>query len=134
MNKKENTKNSNSKSDLIFWWLSVLSIFGCFFSAQYFTPMCSDDFFYSQLDSRFSSHFDHYMRWSGRLLSDYAASLILRIHNHSVVSAIIAGTATALCFLISNIPNVVLHDVSKKSYWRFFCIGILYWIFNPCLG
>lgn len=130
----QNLVKCDLKSKRVTWWLSVAFIFSCFFWVECLTPMHSDDFSYTQLGLSFSSHLRHYMGWSGRVLADYAASLILRIHNHFIVSAIIAGIATALCFFISAIPSVILDGISKKSPWKFLCISVLYWISNPNLG
>ena len=116
------------------FWLSILFIFLCFFLAEYLTPMHSDDFSYGQMGLDFSKHFRHYMSWSGRLVADYSSCLILSIPNHTIVSGIIAGIATTMCFFISTIPSVALHGVTEKSSWKFLCIAVLYWVSNPNLG
>ncbi len=134
MYRGENLVKCDLKSERVLWWLSVVFIFSCFFWVECFTPMHSDDFSYTQMGLSFSSHLNHYMGWSGRVLADYAASLMLRIHSHFIVSVLIAGTATALCFFISTIPSIVLDGVSEKSSWKFLCISALYWISNPSLG
>lgn len=114
--------------------LSIIFIFLCFFWAEYLTPMHSDDFGYGQMGLAFSSHLNHYISWSGRLLADYCSSSILLIKNHVVISAIIAGIATTMCFFISTIPSVALHGTTERSSWKFLCIAVLYWVSNPNLG
>jgi len=127
-------KTSYESESVVRFWLSVFFIFFCFFWAEYFTPMHSDDFSYGQMGLDFSKHFRHYMSWSGRLVADYSSCLILSIPNHTIVSGIIAGIATTMCFFISTIPSVALHGVTEKSSWKFLCIAILYWVSNPNLG
>ena len=115
-----------------FKYFAVLLVFFAFFIAEYLTPFHSDDYSYGQMGLAFSRHYAHYMEWSGRLVADYASSLILLCNNHAIVSIIIALFALGILYLIAAMPNKLLD--TQFSVFKFLLIVALYWICNPNLG
>ena len=94
------------------------------------TPFHSDDFSYVQLSS-LHDHVNHYLRWSGRLVADFFSSTLLYFPRF-LSSAFLAVLATALCWLITVIPDTLLKRAT--SPWKFLLITSLYWVCNPNLG
>ena len=93
-------------------------------------PFHSDDFSYVQLSS-LHDHVNHYLRWSGRLVADFFSSTLLYFPRF-LSSAFLAVLATALCWLITVIPDTLLKRAT--SPWKFLLITSLYWVCNPNLG
>lgn len=110
--------------------LSVAFVFMLFFLIEMVTPFHSDDFHYAQLQG-LQPHIKHYLGWSGRVVADFSSSILLTFP-HFVVSVVLAAVATALCWLITAIPDRVFNCTS--SPWKFLLISSLFWVFNPNLG
>ena len=116
-----------------FKYFTIFLVFIAFFIAEYLTPFHSDDYSYGQMGLDFTRHYNHYMGWSGRLVADYASSLILLCHkHHAIVSVIIALFALGTLYLTAALPNKLLG--TKFSSFKFLIIVALYWICNPNLG
>ncbi len=111
---------------------AVAFVFLAFFIVEYLTPFHSDDYSYGQMGFDWAKHWRHYMGWSGRLVADYASSLILMCRNHAVVSVIMALFAAGTCWLIADLPSRLFG--TKFSPFKFLLITALYWICNPNLG
>ena len=106
-------------------------VFFLFFLIELNTPFHSDDFWYYQIGNSFSSHINHYLTWSGRVVADYASTILLHL-NHTVVSVVIAILGTLNCFLIADIPNKIFRiPFSKVKFIFLFC---LYWLSHPDIG
>lgn len=112
--------------------VAVALVFLAFFTIEYLTPFHSDDYSYGQMGFDWAKHWRHYMGWSGRLVADYASSLILLCRSHAVVSLIMALFAAGTCWLITDLPSRLFG--SKFSPFKFLLITALYWICNPNLG
>ena len=111
---------------------AVAIVFFAFFIIEYLTPFHSDDFSYGQMGLAFASHWRHYTGWSGRLVADYASSMILMLPSHVLVSIVIAFFATTNVVLITAIPSKLVH--SEFTAFKLFVITALYWICNTNLG
>lgn len=107
-------------------------VFLAFFSVEYLTPFHSDDYSYGQMGLEWAKHYRHYMGWSGRLLADYASSLILLSKSHAVVSVILGAIAAGTCYLIAALPGRLFG--TAFSPFKFVVIVGLYWVCNPNLG
>lgn len=90
-----------------------------------FIPMVSDDVFYSELAGKgdfvkrlIDTAIPHYFSWSGRLLTDIEARIVL--HLPLWVGALVkTATLALLILLIANLPRLVLNK-------RFFQNSIIY--------
>lgn len=112
-------------------YLSIFVIFFAFFIIEFNTPFHSDDFSYVQLGG-IEAHINHYLGWSGRLVSDIFSTLILNIRIHFVISVIISFFSVAVCYLLVAIPNRIFNK--EFSALNFLFISALYWVFSPNLG
>lgn len=113
--------------------LILLAVFLCFFTAEYFTPFHSDDFSYAQMGIGLESHLRHYLFWSGRVVADFASTIILALYEHHILtSLIIALISTLECALVAGIAAV--YTGSKFSFKNFSLVAALYWVCNPNIG
>jgi len=95
--------------------------------------MVSDDYWYGQKGINLVSvSIQHYLGWSGRLLTDITSRIILQ-YPAWVISGIKTLALVALIVLIAIIPNMIL---GKNVFSRvnLYLIFITYWICNPNLG
>ncbi len=106
--------------------LAIVLIFFAFFAIEYLTPLHSDDFLYGQMGLDFEKHWRHYTGWSGRLVADYASSLILMLPSHILISSVIAFFATANIVLIAAIPTTLVK--THITAFKLFVITALYWV------
>ncbi|SFS85901.1 hypothetical protein SAMN02910357_02260 [Succinivibrio dextrinosolvens] len=111
--------------------LAFVVIFLAFFLVESKTPLHSDDFSYIQLVG-LQAHINHYLGWSGRLVSDFSSSIILNIGNHFVISVIIALFSVTLCYLIAAIPGKIFNK--EFNALNFLLISALYWLQSPSIG
>ncbi|WP_235365861.1 DUF6056 family protein, partial [Proteus terrae] len=107
--------------------------FMCFFSVAFFTPMHSDDYTYYTFGFDPEIHLAHYIRWSGRVVSDYISPFILSFSNNIIISLFTSIAATLLIFTISLIArsgNKITYNDCLISLYVF----LLYWLSNTNLG
>ena len=124
---------TNKKNQLNLLFASIFIVFTLFFLIEFYTPLHSDDFFYGQMGISFDKHFNHYIEWSGRLVADYASSLILSLYNYPIIrTIIIALFSTSLCYLIVAIACKLSN--TQVTWFKFIIITALYWVSNPALG
>ncbi len=98
------------------------------------TPMQSDDYSYFLKGVTFENTYNHYMLWSGRLITDFTSSLLLK-HLPYVAYEIINSLALLLlCIFISIIPARISSLDKKYSSITLWVVFSLYWIANPSLG
>lgn len=96
-------------------------------------PMVSDDFWYGEKNlDLISVSIQHYINWSGRLLTDVTSRIILQ-YPAWVVSGIKTIALVLLIVLLANLPSMIL---GKKVFSRvnLYLLFITYWICNPNLG
>ena len=98
------------------------------------TPMQSDDFAYFLKGITFESTYNHYMLWSGRLVTDFTSSLLLRYLPYTAYEMINAMALLLLCIFISLIPTVLNKEKSSPSTLTLWLVFFTYWISNPSLG
>lgn len=111
----------------------LLLAFLAIFLIEWFTPIHSDDYRYYLLGISFESHLHHYMTWSGRIIADYASSLILYTQSQLVYSVAAGFSTVAFCYFIVKTPSGTLRW-TKSDYILFPLIFFTYWISNPNLG
>jgi len=95
--------------------------------------MMSDDFWYGEKNiNLISVSIQHYLQWSGRLLTDITSRIILQ-YPAWLLSGVKAITLVGLIWLITLLPNMILN---KKIFSRtnLYLMFITYWICNPNLG
>lgn len=99
---------------------------------NYFTPLHSDDFYFSMLGIEFSPHWEQYLSWSGRVVATYISSLLLALKNKVLIAIIQSIGLAGLLYFISQIPNKISNASFKSVVFLF--IGVLYWLYQPHLG
>ena len=90
-------KENGGGDSINYLTLSILIIFILFFLIELYTPFHSDDFFYGQMEYSFDKHFHHYMTWSGRVVSDYASTILLNFHNYHIIISFIIALFSGIC-------------------------------------
>ncbi|EPL1953314.1 TPA: hypothetical protein I8627_001664 [Citrobacter freundii] len=99
-------------------------------------PLHSDDFFYKMIGASPSAQIDHYIHWSGRIITNIISGILLNLPRFAY-SAINAMALTILIVLIRKIPTPFSdgneNSISKESLF-YFVLFFLYWISNPNLG
>lgn len=111
----------------------LLLAFLAIFLIEWFTPIHSDDYRYYLLGISPESHLHHYMTWSGRVIADYASSLILYTQSQIIYSVAAGFSTVAFCYFIVKTPSGTL-SWTKVDYVLFPLIFFTYWISNPNLG
>ncbi|EFH9068534.1 DUF6056 family protein [Escherichia fergusonii] len=96
------------------------------------TPMHSDDYGYLYKGLSISSHYDHYMNWSGRIVADYVSSGLMSIGDHNIVAVLNSLAVTFLIYLICSIPSAI--EKKSTNPFAFIIIYTLYWVSNPNIG
>ncbi|KKC63184.1 MULTISPECIES: DUF6056 family protein [Citrobacter] len=96
------------------------------------TPMHSDDYLYALKGLSFESHYQHYIKWSGRVISDYISPALL-LMPHWLRAAF---NSLALVFLIGAIVIFGKQDkdIDTKDALSVLLITSLYYISNSNLG
>lgn len=95
-------------------------------------PMISDDFWYGKTSGNlFLVSIQHYLNWSGRILTDMTSRIIL--HYPVIVSSVKTIVLVALLVMIAILPSVIL---GKNVFSRvnLYLMFITYWLCNPALG
>lgn len=111
----------------------LLVAFMAIFAIEWLTPIHSDDYRYFLLGISPETHIHHYLTWSGRIIADYASSLILYTESQFVYSFTTAAAALAFCYFIAKTPSKTLRW-EKSDYILVPLIFFTYWIANPNLG
>ena len=88
--------------------LLIALAFASLFAIEWLTPIHSDDYRYYLLGISPASHYHHYMTWSGRIVADYASSLILFTRSQFVYAFSTAFAALAFCYFIAKTPGRTL--------------------------
>lgn len=111
--------------------LSLLFIYFLGFILNSLVPLISDDFSYMRMGLDFSSRYQHYMTWSGRVEADLISSTILQFDSTIIKSLINTIPLVALCFFIHKIISLYSKsDPLITVLITFSC----YFLFNPNLG
>ncbi|MEW9581023.1 DUF6056 family protein [Paraburkholderia sp. DGU8] len=121
--------------DKAFIVTSFLLAFLSFYAINIIVPMMSDDYLYSLLGLSIKSHYNHYMRWSGRVVPDFIASLTTNAPNKIIVSIINSLAPTLLIYNIAMLAKAIRKDITYLEISLIFAlIFILFWVSNPSLG
>ncbi|EHG7888911.1 MULTISPECIES: DUF6056 family protein [Citrobacter] len=96
------------------------------------TPMHSDDYLYALKGLSFESHYKHYIKWSGRVVSDYISPALL-LMPHWLRAAF---NSLALVVLIGTIVIFGKQEknIDTKDSLSVLLITFLYYISNSNLG
>lgn len=107
------------------------------FIITYLNPMQSDDFAFYFKGLSIQEHMSFYMTWSGRVVVDYLATLILAINNHFIIALICSLALPLLIYNIATIPYYKEQQTTNNKSLLVLTILILwicYWLGNPALG
>ena len=120
-------------------WLFIINaliIYILIYFVAYQVPMHSDDYTYLIKGLSLQSHIDHYLTWSGRVITDYTASILLNVFSRPVYMAINSAVFAFVIIMITVIPNVINGKklINKHSSMLLWIIFMLYWAANPNLG
>lgn len=114
-------------------WVTVFVAFMSIFIVEWYTPLHSDDYKYAMLGNTFDAHIHHYLTWSGRVVADYASTLLLASESRFIISAMTGLLVVAFCYFIVKTPTGTLrwkkHDTSI-----FALIFLTFWLSNPNIG
>ncbi len=114
-------------------WATLFVAFISIFIIEWYTPLHSDDYKYAMMGNSFDAHTYHYLTWSGRVVADYASTLLLASESRFVISAMTGLLAVAFCYFIVKTPTGTLrwkkHDTSI-----FALIFLTFWLANPNIG
>ncbi|HFJ4071519.1 TPA: DUF6056 family protein, partial [Salmonella enterica] len=109
----------------------LLFIYTLGFTINVLVPLISDDFSYMRMGLDLSSHYQHYMTWSGRLEADLISSTILQFDSVLIKSLINTFPLVALCYFVYKIVSLYSEsDPLITTLIAFSC----YFLFNPNLG
>ncbi|WP_219495570.1 DUF3329 domain-containing protein [Proteus terrae] len=97
-------------------------------------PMQSDDYSYYLMGLSPSAHLEHYLGWSGRIVTNIISSTLLNIFPHFIYEIINSFVFSFLILFISIIPISDKEDKVKSFIIISSLIFVLYWIANPNLG
>ncbi|WLI77906.1 DUF6056 family protein [Kosakonia sp. H02] len=111
----------------------LILAFLAIFAIEWLTPIHSDDYRYFLLGISPEAHIHHYLTWSGRIIADYASSLILVSQSQFVYSFSTAAAVLAFCYFIAKTPAKTLRW-AKSDNILVPLIFFTYWISNPNLG
>lgn len=97
-------------------------------------PMQSDDYSYYLMGLSPSAHLEHYLGWSGRVVTNIISTALLSTMPHFAYEAINSIAFALLTLFIAIVP-VSDKDNSKVAFFvRAIFVFVLYWIANPNLG
>lgn len=97
-------------------------------------PMQSDDYSYYLMGLSPSAHLEHYLEWSGRIVTNIISTALLSTMPHFAYEAINSIAFALLTLFIAIVP-VSDKDNSKVAFFlRAVFVFVLYWIANPNLG
>ncbi|REF27779.1 hypothetical protein BDD26_2599 [Xenorhabdus cabanillasii] len=98
-------------------------------------PMLSDDFYYYHaVGSSLLGQYQHYMWWSGRIVTNMISSYMMNWLPHAVYEGLTAIAFSTMLYLYACLPSVA-QDRKLKPHWAaVFIVFIFYWIANPALG
>lgn len=134
MFKNITTKNKKILAVILIAFLIILV-------PNWFMPFVSDDSFYYLIpgDQGFIANLintsvDHYLTWSGRLLTDVESRLMLQLP--FFMRAILkSAILISLLSMIAILPNLILkRNTSKQFIPTFVALFVIYWVCNPNLG
>lgn len=121
--------------EIICYIVVITIIFALISSVALVTPMHSDDFPYTMIGIKPEPHIHHYMTWSGRVVADYASTIMLSIGSHTITALINSLASALLIYNISMLPKAFDRSI---GYYRLSFIAIIaflcYWVSNPNLG
>lgn len=100
-------------------------------------PFQSDDYSYFLKGISLEKTISHYMGWSGRLITDFTSSFLLKYLPYIIYESINSLVFLCMCVFVSIIPIVISNSekvhkgFSSTTLWIIF---LAYWISNPNLG
>lgn len=112
--------------------LISLGVFLLIYAVTLNTPLHSDDYEYAMKGLSLSSHYNHYMTWSGRIIADYVSAILLSINYHFLRAFLNALALYTLLYLISELPRFI--SKTSSSLYALPLIFMTYWISNSSLG
>ena len=96
--------------------------------------MQSDDYYFLDKGFSYKATIGMYFSWSGRIIADFLASLILSTQNRVFISGFNASMLMLLIYLLVKIPRRSEPQQNSGNLVIFLLLFCLYWIANPALG
>lgn len=118
------------------FYLSALIIFILVYSVALNIPFHSDDYHYFLQGLSIENRINHYLNWSGRLITDFTSSYLLNLFSYPVYTAINSLVLLALLITVSLLPKTLINKNinSTSTTLILWIIFATYWIANPNLG
>lgn len=117
------------------FYIVMIVIYALISIIALYTPMHSDDFPYSLIGLSPSHHINHYLTWSGRVVADYASTIILSFNNHTISALLNSLGSTLLVYNIAMLPTSICKEINfKRVTVSAIIIFLTYWVSNPNLG
>lgn len=116
--------------------ISAMAIYILIYSVALNIPFHSDDYGYFSQGLSLENRINHYLSWSGRLITDFTSSYLLNLFSFTVYSAINSLVFVVFLVVVSLLPRVVFKDknYNNKSALTLWLLFITYWLSNPNLG
>lgn len=112
----------------------LIAVFVIVLIPSLWVPMQSDDYLYYLMGLSPSAHLEHYMGWSGRIVTNIISTTLLSTMPHFAYEVINSIAFSLLVLFISVIPLSDKGDSKSSFYVRASFVFVLYWIANPNLG
>ncbi|EMH0746799.1 TPA: hypothetical protein OL861_001473 [Proteus mirabilis] len=97
-------------------------------------PMQSDDYSYYLMGLSPSAHLEHYLGWSGRVVTNIISTTLLSTMPHFVYETVNSIAFALLTLFITVVPITNKNSNKATFFVRSAFIFVLYWIANPNLG
>ena len=98
-------------------------------------PMLSDDYYYYySVGASLLAQYQHYMAWSGRIVTNMISGYMMNWLPHYVYETLTAIVFSVMLYVYACIPSLVKERKLKAHWSAVFIIFIFYWIANPSLG
>lgn len=122
--------------ETILFIISSFMIFILIYLIAFFVPVHSDDYGYLMKGFSLKPQIAQYLKWNGRFLVNYTASIVLNLFKRWVYMAINSFFLLVLIILITILPNIIMKKkiINSMSFVILWLIFTLYWLANPNLG
>ncbi|HCP53924.1 MAG: hypothetical protein CMK72_04630 [Pseudomonadaceae bacterium] len=114
--------------------LALILLFFVVLIPSIHVPMQADDFAYYGLGLSIGEQLNHYLSWSGRIVTNIISAYLLNLLPHFAYEVVNTVVFCLLMFFVSIAPNALGRHTVKVSSLSLLVIFALYWIANPALG
>lgn len=98
-------------------------------------PMLSDDYYYYYvIGPSLPTQIQHYMAWSGRLITNIISGYMMNWLPHYIYEGLTALALSLMIFFYASIPSAIENKKIEPHWVSIIILFIFYWIANPALG